>query len=184
MKRILFTALLAAVSALSLPAATIALEYSSNPVSLGDTFTMTVNVTDLFAGSLPEDVFFGFGLTPTISDPSKVIFVGATVDSLFIDFSAGELIEGVVLPPLGYGAGIDLTLAILTFQAIGSGYVYVGVSSDLGDPNQGLVYLLSDTTADLTTSGTIDVVPEPAAAWMFAPSLAALLLAARRRRYN
>jgi hypothetical protein len=181
MKRILITALLTAVVVLSLPAATIALQYSPDPVSLGDTFTVTVNVTDVFADR-SGDVLFGFGLTPTISDPSKVTFIGGTVNSLFIDTSSGGIISGSAIPPLAFSDFSEpLTLAILTFQTIGSGYVDVGVSSDLRDPNQGLVYFLTDTL-DLTTSGTIDVVPEPAAAFLIVPSLAALLLAARRRR--
>jgi hypothetical protein len=185
MKRILFAVLLLAASALSLPAASIALDFAPNTVGVGNNFDVFVKVTGVFDGR-PSDLLFGFGFTPFISDLSKVTFVGATVNTtLFDDLSAGGVIMGSHLPPYPAGGLTEpLTLATLTFQAVGSGLVNVGINSDLTDFAQGLLYSLD--SLDITTSGSIDIapVPEPAAAALFAPALAALLLAARRRRYN
>ncbi len=185
MKRILFTTLLAAVSAALLPAATISLQFSSNQVTLGDNFTVTVNATNVFAGR-PEDMLLAFGLNPFISLPGNVIFLGASVGPRFADDSGsflGTAVAGDVFPGLGAGDFVEpLTLATLTFRAIGSGFVDVGVVSDTSDLNQGLAFLADSNNVELTASGTIQVVPEPAVAWLLAPGLGALLLMRRRRR--
>jgi hypothetical protein len=127
-----------------------------------------------------------------ISDGSKVTFQSATVGPLFDDFSAfvtpNPQVAGLVSLSLIFLSAGDftepLTLATLTFQATGSGYVDIGVAGNysLASPSDGLQFL--GGIENLNASQNIDVVPEPAVALLFAPGLAALLLAARRRRYN
>jgi hypothetical protein len=188
MKRILSIALLGFAATAALPAAVVHLNFFPSPILEGDTFTMAVTVTDVF-GAFPGDGLTGFGFNPVISDPSKVTFLGATVGGLFDDFSASvggnPQVAGLVSLPFIFLGAADitepLTLATLTFQAIGSGYVDVGVASHFStSPNDGLQFLAG--VEDLNATASVDIVPEPAVAWLLAPGLGALLLLRRRRQ--
>ena len=153
MKRIAQIALLLTVAAsMQMPAATIGLSFSSNIVSAGGTFTLAVRVTNLAGDSLVD-----FGMNPFISDPSKVAFLGATVDAALNDdsgfFGGNPAIAGDAFPPIDTA---PITLATLTFRALLPGTANVGVSSDLADPNQGLFLL--GAVQDLSSAAAVSIV--------------------------
>jgi len=184
MKRTLaFALFLVAAMALPLPAATVALSFSSNPVEPGQTFTMNVTVIDL-AG----DAITGFGMDPYISDLSIAAFLGATVGPLFNDdagfFFGDPAIAGdaPVFPATLFPDTPPILLATLSFQALQPGTVRLGITTDLNASNasEGL-FLLSGDIQDISMSQSMDFVPEPSLMGLVGFGLLGLGLA---RRYT
>ena len=140
----------------------------------GSSFDLVVQLTDAF-DTHPGDGIAAFGFDVVIGDLSLISYTGETIGGDFDDVSgvfgpspqvagfvtAGFLEEGDFTEPL--------TLATLHFQSLGPGTTTVGISTDLTDPNQGLLYLLAgadamNVTANVTTSGA--AAPEPGGVYL------------------
>lgn len=197
MRAIRILLLLAAV-AMAAPAATISLNFSSQSLVVGQTFTVDVYVSDVFGGfDVLTDSLTGFGANSFIDTPSAVQFVSVGVGSLFDDFSGSfggnPQVAGLASDLDGLQDGEftePLLLFTMTFQAIGAGTANVGLESDLGDPNQGLLitrvildpFSIENLQVDLDQSGRVDIsdVPEPAT-WLMLVSVLGLLAVRRLR---
>jgi len=178
MKHIFLFVLLIAAAALPARADLMEVVASPNPVAVGSTFTVVVRVLDLQSG----DELVAFGMNPFISDPSKAMFLDATVDSAFEDdsgfFGGNPAIAGSALPFID---SAPVTLATLSFRALAIGPVNIGVQSDLSDPNQGL--LLLSGVEDLTASTAVNVAtPEPGSLVLLSSIVALAALGVQRRR--
>lgn len=172
MKRILFLAGVFALTLAPVPAATVSLVFSTTNPGAGDTFTVDVTVTSVFALRPPGDLLLAFGFDPFISNPAAVVFESATVDSLFNNDSGAfpdTAVSGSALLASGDFTA-PLTLATLQFRALSIGPVSVGITSNLLDPNEGLIFLenvVAPGAEDLTSSTELNVVvPEPATPWL------------------
>ncbi|MEM9387267.1 MAG: hypothetical protein AAGA68_19560 [Pseudomonadota bacterium] len=155
---------------------------------VGDEFTVDVVASGVFDGLDAADELLGFGFDVVVDDPSVATFVGADVLMPFVDLS--ELfpdvdVAGGAFPGVPNQQGNDVfTIAALTFSAVGAGTTSLGIVSDTGSLNEGLIYLFNDPQ-DITSSFTIDVVEvhEPGALGLIAGgSLMLVLLRAQRRR--
>ncbi len=167
----------------TLQAASITLDFSSQTVGPGGIITVDLNISDVFGAPHEDDYLIGFGVEPYTSNPAVIQFVSATVNPLFDPTHTGAptifgLAFAGILAPGDFTE--PLTLATLTFQGLSAGHALVGVSADLGDLNQGLGYLSGNDP--LTASDDAYVVPEPAAAWLLASALGLLGLRGRARR--
>jgi hypothetical protein len=154
-------------------------------IRVGDTFDMDVVINDAFTGKGPLEEILAFGFDVTISDPSIVSLIGVSVAIPFDDDSAffeNTDVAGSVFPGIpNEGSNNTLPLATVTFQAMMSGTVSVGIASDLSDFNEGLVYSL-DPPADITASAGVAVVPLPTSIWLIGSGLVGLVGIARRKK--
>jgi hypothetical protein len=167
-------------------AATISL-VAASPVSVGSSFDVTVQVTDVFAGRAPDDVVVGFGFDVTVSNPAAFQFVDASAGPLFVALNLGEpMVAAFAANPLGIGPGDfsgPLTLATLHFNALQAGSTTIGVTWDQTDLNQGLVFLNVPygPIAGSTNVRAVTAVPEPATLGLVLVPAAVLPRRGRRR---
>ncbi len=164
-------------------AATIVLTPSATTVAVGETFTVTLEVTDLFAGLDPFEEVIAFGFDPFSSDGNVASFVLAGAPAPWELVPALlPVVAATSLPGIpNDGLTSSITLATLTFEALAPGLVTVGVFTDaLGNPNHGLFYLIQGPL-DLSSTVGVQVVAVPAAVWLFGSALAGLAGFRRQR---
>ena len=186
-KLLSIAALALAASALPAGAATILLNSPASP-AVGSSFDVTVRLTGVF-NTHPGDALAAFGFNVAIGSPSRISYTGETIGALFTDVSgvfgpspqvagfatAGFLQTGDFVEPL--------TLATLHFHANALGSSTIGITTNLTDPNQGLLYLTAgadplnaSTSANVTAS-----IPEPDTTILAGLALTSLLLYRRHR---
>lgn len=178
-------AAVASAVALALPAQA-AVTSLSGPTSVleGQQFSIEVQVDDLFGhDALDELIAFGFDVAS--SNAASIAFVSASVAAPFADDSgsfADTHVAGSVFPGLtAFDVSGPFTLATLTFQALGAGSSLLGVASDPGDVNEGLVFANAGNL-DLSANLAVQVlaVPEPQSYALMLAGLGLLLARARR----
>lgn len=178
-----------ALAATVLPAgaATITLDTPASTAS-GSSFDVTVQVTGVF-DTHAGDALAAFGFDIVIGDPSSVSYTGETIGALFTDvsgvFGPSPQVAGVATA--GFLEAVDftepLTLAILHFQAGAPGSSSIGITTDLDDPNQGLIYLTAGADPlDASTRVTVSeaATPEPGTMILGGLALASLWFCRRR----
>lgn len=146
-----------AISVHAIPTVRLELPSLVNP---GQTFTLDVfadGVTDIdpFFG-LDELIAFGFDVV----FPAPFTFNGATVGPLFNDDSASFSntdVAGSALPGI---SGTNILLASLSFTSSIPGNFFLGIFSDLSDPNEGLI-IFPGPSINMTASKDVTVTPEP-----------------------
>ncbi len=176
-----FFLLAAALLALPVSATQI---FVSGPSSASGSFDVVVTATNLFDGRDPNtDLILSYGFDIGIDDPSVIVFTGATPGPLFdalttvpgTDVFAGTIgIDSTTSEPL--------TLATLHFDVIGTGPAQITISSDLGNPFQGLQYLNEPFAVSIDGVLPLDAVPEPAAMLLTGAGLIASAILLRRTR--
>jgi len=185
---------LAGLAAASAQAMSIDLVLSDTDITVGESFTIDVVVVDAFDGVDPlyqEVLAFGFDVTN--SDATVAGFAGASfLGSPFLDMSSvlsATDVAGVVFPGI---KDDGFLLATLEFSASGPGTAVLGVLSDPGDLNEGLVYLDlgSFGPAYLGIAASVDVavaavpapIPEPGTLVLLCTGLVGLAGVRRRRQ--
>ena len=179
-----------ALAAAVLPAraTTILLNTPSSPAP-GSSFDVTVQLTGVF-DTHPGDALAAFGFDIVIGSPASVSYTGETIGALFTDASGlfGPSPEVAGFATAGFLQAGDftepLTLATLHFQAGAPGFSSIGITTDLEDPNQGLLYLTAgadplDASTTVTVAAT--TTPEPGTAVFGGLALASLWLYRRHR---
>lgn len=172
-----FSLLVQGVAVLATP--TVSLDVLDAEIYSGEQFTINVvahGVTDV-----DPIIAFGFDLD---YDPSWS-WNGYSVGLIYDDSAlfpttdvAGSTISGV--------SGDDIFLASLSFTPYMYGAFNFGISSDLSDPNEGLISLFN-FPVDITTSVEVHVlprasvpIPEPATLFLLGSGLSALLFLRKR----
>ncbi|NHN36169.1 hypothetical protein G8764_02550 [Pseudomaricurvus alcaniphilus] len=193
MKSLMIAALLACLNTVfcsSANALLINLDISDSDVRVGETFTVNVGISDVFGGLAPleEVIFFGFDVVN--NDPVVLQYLGATVQSPFLDDSAffidtdvaGSAFAGIPNTP----ANSSLVLASLDFLALTVGNPSLGIASDLTDPNEGLGYFLRGNL-DISKQIQLDIraaasgVPAPGTLPILGLGLVLLVVGYRKR---
>ena len=181
-------ALALAASVLPAGATTILLNTPSSPAP-GSSFDVTVQLTGVF-DTHPGDALAAFGFDIVIGNPSSVSYTGETIGALFTDVSGafGPAPQVAGFATAGFLQAGDftepLTLATLHFQAGAPGSSTVGISTNLNDSNQGLLYLTAgadplDASTRVTVSET--ATPEPGTTILGGLALASLWFRRRHR---
>lgn len=155
------------------------LSLASNTVMAGEDFNVDVLASGIGAG----DQLLGFGFD-VFNGPGST-YQGASVGLDFNDISASfpnTEVAGSAFPPI---YGDDILLASLTFTAGGiAGTWSLGVAGDtLSSPlSEGLITELNAYDFLESTNVTVEVVPLPAAAWLFISALGGLGIMQRFRQ--
>jgi hypothetical protein len=159
----------------------------SAPASASGAFDIFVNVTGVFDAPHDTDFLLGYGFNVSF-DSSILSYLGETPGALFDDLSGipGAEVAGVASAIL-LGPGDfkePLNLAVLHFNVIGAGSASIGISGDVSDPNEGLIYL--SASDPISAAVSVSAVPEPGSLPMLSCGLLAFLgarlLRQRRRR--
>jgi hypothetical protein len=156
------------------------------PSSAAGAFDVLVNVTGVFDPPHDADFLLGYGFNVSF-DSSILSYLGETAGPLFDDISGipGAQVAGVASAILlGPGDFTEpLNLAILHFDVVGVGNTSIGISGDISDPNDGLLYLSGSDPISATTS--VVATPEPGSWSLLSSGLLAFLgvrLVRQRRR--
>lgn len=132
------------------------------PSSAAGPFDILVNVIGVFDAPHDDDSLLGYGFNVSF-DNSILSYLGETPGALFNDISGipGAEVAGVATAILlNQGDFTEpLNLAILHFDLVGVGNTSIGISGDISNPNEGLIYLSGSDPISATTSVT--VTPEP-----------------------
>ena len=162
-------------------AAMITWDSTSNNVSENGIFTMDVIGTGFVTNVDGGGVDLSF-------DPSVLSVLSVTIDEVFWDFATDPgtidnlsgTVNGIAVNAFSSVTG-DFTVASIQFQTIGS----IGAGSLLTLSEYALNPWASGGSAinpDFT-SGSVTVVPVPAAVWLFGSGLI-MLMSLSRRKYN
>jgi hypothetical protein len=167
----------------TLGAATMSLDVPPGPRDPGNPFDVTVNATNLFDGRDPLDLLLGFGFNVSLGNPAAIQFVDATVGSGFQQVASvpGADVVAFAFPGIGPGSAEPLELAVLHFRPVAPGSSSIAITSDLTDPNQGLVFLTAPTDA-LAAEGEVQIVLEPGGWSLLAIGVAGIAGVARRKK--
>ena len=141
------------------------LELSASDISAGDSFEVNViadGVTEFDPSWGADEVLaFGFDVDYTASE---FTYNGATVGSSFFDdslFLSDTDVAGSAFPGV---SGDGILLASLSFISLAEGTFSLGITSDLYDPNEGLItwfYPQLDITNSINGDVASTPVPEP-----------------------
>jgi hypothetical protein len=135
----------------------------------------------VFAGTQPGDELLGFGFNVAVGNPAVLQYLGAIVPAPFNDDTGlfpGTDVAGDVFPGLST-VSEPLHLATLQFKALADGTSLISISSNLADPNQGLIFLGKSIDLTGSTTASVAAVPEPGAVLLVAAGV--LLIHVRRR---
>lgn len=176
---------LALMGAMSAQAGTVNISLSDTVLQLSDTLTVEVTATEF------EEQVVGFGFTASFDD-SILQLDSATVNSTTWNFlredSSSPTFSEVAGDTSVIGGNLlvgpvtgDFPLATLTFTAIGLGESAISIE-DAFDLTWSWADLDGNIIApDFTlASDSVQVVPIPAAAWLFATALGGMGLLSRR----
>ena len=182
MRPILLSAAVLATFGVPAPAATISIDA---PAAANGSFDVVVQATNLWAGRDPlTDGIISYGFDVTVGNLSLLTFDGANSGPLF-DPATSEPGTDVFGAASGFyisdPVAEPLILAILHFTRIGTGSVDITISSDLGNPFQGLQFLNEPFAESIGGTVNIADVPEPATLVIAAIGLAALGIRRRKR---
>ncbi len=156
------------------------------PVNTPTGIDVAVQASNLFTGrNAATDGVIAYGFNVNVSNPAFLSFLGATSGPLF-DPATTE--PGTNVFGAASGLGIfspvsqPVTLATLHFLSNGFGAATVTLTSNLGNPFQGLQFLNSPVAESISGTFTVAAVsPEPATFGFAAVALAGLLFARTRR---
>ncbi len=154
-----------------------ALQQTSNFTYIGDNFDIEVLALMPLANASPDERVLGFGFNAQVGGTGAAQFLGSSINPLFNDISTQDGVNlaaaGLAFPGLGFDeVGSLISLAVLHFQAISAGNLNIAITSDLNDPNQGLIYLTQAPWAiQANTTFAITTVPLPSSALLFFSAL-------------
>ena len=136
-------------------------------VKIGEQFSVTAVVRDLFDESDTADelLAFGFNVFSTIN----IELIGREINPLFQDDSEilGLTAAGSSFPGIAYEPEFQpFELATLHFKALSEGAGFITIVADLTDLNQGLIFLNRDPMAFTIEQG-LTAVPLPPAMFLF-----------------
>ncbi|HYZ83201.1 MAG TPA: cohesin domain-containing protein [Bryobacteraceae bacterium] len=172
-------------------AATLNLDFSSNTLTVGQSFTVNVIVNDPFAPPYESDVITGYGFNLNFSNVGLVLFNGFTFGPLFVDAGDGNPnVLAITADFLGIDSATPnsnpLLLGTLNFTALAPGSTTVEIASNTAVSDEGLVYLFGDKF-QLAGSGTVRIndaaIPEPST-WLLFGSALLLVIAIQRFGLN
>lgn len=161
---------------------------TSGVIHTGDHFDIEVIAFSLMANTSPDELVLGFGFNTQLDGTGAAQFLGSSINPAFTDLSNQEGVNlaaaGLAFPAL---SSIELepviSLAVLHFQAVTAGDLNIAISSDLNDPNQGLIFLNQAPLAiQASYSLAITSVPLPSGLLLFGTGLAMGLSAFRQRK--
>jgi len=164
------------------------LHRTSGITHIGDYFDIEVVAFSLFANASPDELVLGFGFNAQLGGTAEAQFLGSSINPVFTDLSTQEGLNltaaGLAFPGLSSNeAGSFISLAVLHFQAVTAGNLNIAITSDLTDPNQGLIFLTQAPLAIQTNSSlAITAVPLPSGLLLFVSGLAMSLGAFRKRK--
>jgi hypothetical protein len=160
---------------LPVSAATIGLVPSNSDPAVGETFTVEVQATDVFAG-LPGEELILFGFDVEVDDEVLVAFIGGTMGPLFLEAGlAGADVSGfpVAFSLMEGDFTEPLLLATLSFERLAKGPASIRVTASPDtNPDHGLFYL--GTVLPIDASAKIGAVPEPSSLGLIAAGTLAL----------
>ncbi len=157
-------------------AATVSITPEVSQYGINDTVTLSIDGSD-FTQSVD-----GAGITVSW-DPSILTYTGTSIDnppwdtSSYIDTSAASGILDRIFVGSSSGAGTDFALADITFTplALGTTEVLIGTSGGGCVPGACGVFSVHGELLTNYTQAEVNVVPIPAAIWLFGSGLLGLL---------
>ncbi len=153
------------------------LQQTSGFTHIGDDFDIEVLALVPFANASPDELVLGFGFNTQLGGTGAAQFLSSSINPLFTDISTQDGVNlaaaGLAFPGLGSNdVGSLISLAVLHFQAISAGNLNITITSDLNDPNQGLIYLTQAPWAiQANTTFAITAIPLPPSALLFFSAL-------------
>ncbi|MEJ2612158.1 MAG: hypothetical protein P8179_19330 [Candidatus Thiodiazotropha sp.] len=163
-------------------AGTVSITQDTSEYFLNDTVTLSID------GSGFSESVFGAGFTLSW-DPSILSYTGTSIDnppwatSAYVNTSASIGTLDRIFVGSSSGAGTDFALADITFTALALGTtdVLIGPSGGGCIPGAcGVFSMQGELLTDFTPT-QVNVVPIPAAAWLFGSGVAGLIGLSRRR---
>lgn len=136
-------------------------------VKIGEQFSVTASVRNLFDESDTADELLAFGFNVVSS--INIELIGREINPLFQDDSEilGLTAAGSSFPGIAYEPEFQpLVLATLHFKALSGGAGIISIVTDLKDLNQGLIFLNREPMAFTIEQG-ITAVPLPPAVFLF-----------------
>lgn len=183
-----FALLTFAFGATAVQAATITIDPLDSSVMPGATFDVTIvglDFTEFAGGTIGGGFSLAWDSSVLMLDSVNLSFAG---DQLFgqagtVDNVAGTLLNADVTSFNGVTA-FDFDIAVLTFTAVGLGSTALDLSIGLFDNGSERIWADSsgfNDTMPLFVDGSVNVIPIPAAVWLFGSGLIGLIGVARRR---
>ncbi len=169
MKKLLLL-MTATVALCASPAGAATISFST-PAIVSGGFDVVIEATNVFDGRTPDDFLLSYGFDVSVTDPTKLSFLGATSGPMF---DVAQSLPGTDVYALAtgqHGVGIEpgiaepLILATLHFATLGSGAANIFITSDLSNLSQGLQFLNAPFAESIAATIPVTVaapVPEPA----------------------